>query len=333
MKINLIKVHGSDNQFFLLDQRQLARPLTDPEIKNFTKKITDRQTGLWHGADGVLVVDNPTHKGPVGRMRVINADGSEASMCGNGIRTVARYLGEATQQAEFTIETMYADLLVKKAKPLATDIATYQAEISPISFATKNLGLHWQDQTEVRHQKMPELSNQLTFTAIAVPNPHLISYLNHETLVGPELGRIAGYLNNGTNPIFPDGVNVSFVEELGFNHLFVRTYERGVGYTNACGTGMSAASIVYVLEQGGHFETELTVQNPGGMVKTIVHQNTDPKRNSKYWVSLIGNATFMGTATVDFAEIMTHAFDLTTVKFAETGEQERYQAFVRNLNK
>lgn len=188
MQINLTKVHGSDNQFFILDQRQLEQSLTDSQIKTFTKKVTDRQTGLWQGADGVLVVDYPTHEGPVGRMRVINADGSEASMCGNGIRTVARYLGENTQQSEFTIETMYADLLVKKAAPLADGINTYQVEISPISFAAEDLGLHWQEQSEVHDEKISALSDQLTFTAVAVPNPHLISYLDHETLVGPELG-------------------------------------------------------------------------------------------------------------------------------------------------
>lgn len=332
LEITLTKVHGSDNEFFILDQTKLERPLTDPEIISITQRVSDRKTGLWNGADGVLVVESPTHAGPIGKMRVINADGSEASMCGNGIRTVARYLGQAHQQSDFKIETMYADLLVKQATPLAPGIKTFQAEISPISFAAKDLGLHWQDLPELHHQKIGALSDQLFFTAVAVPNPHLISYVDHETLVGPELGRIASYLNNGDNPIFPNGVNVSFVEVLGDNHLFVRTYERGVGYTNACGTGMSASSLVYVLEQGGHFEQELTIQNPGGMVKTIVHENTDPARHSKYWVSLVGNATFLGSTTVTLDQLNDPQFDLTKVDFADTGEQVQYRNFVASLN-
>lgn len=331
MEISLTKVHGSDNEFFILDQTKLSRKLTDSEIKAITKRVSDRDNGLWQGADGVLVVDEPTHSGPLGMMRVINADGSEASMCGNGIRTIARYLGQEHRQPNFKIQTMYADLLVEQATPLAPGIQTFQAEISPISFAAKDLGLHWQDLPELHHQKISVLSDQLIFTAVAVPNPHLISFVDHETLTGPELGRIASYLNNGDNPIFPDGVNVSFVEVLAANHLFVRTYERGVGYTNACGTGMSASSLVYVLEQGGHFEQELTVQNPGGMVKTIVHENTDTDRHSLYWISLVGNATFLGTAMLTLEQLNDPDFNLTQVHFEETGEQEKYRQFIASL--
>src|SRR5699024_11449926 len=82
------------------------------------------------GADGCLYVQDG-HEGTDGRMRVINADGSEASMCGNGIRTVARYLREKKNLAEFKIQTMHADLEVKKADKLAEKVPAFDAEISP----------------------------------------------------------------------------------------------------------------------------------------------------------------------------------------------------------
>lgn len=89
-----------------------------------------------------------------------------------------------------------------------------------------------------------------------------ISFVDHETLVSEDLGRIASYLNDGKNALFPDGVNVSFVEILSEDEIFVRTYERGVGYTNACGTAMSASSLMYVLEKtdGKGFEKTLSVK-------------------------------------------------------------------------
>ncbi len=326
MNVTLTKVHGSENDFFILDQTQLDRQLTENELKQVTQNVAKRSGGLVGGADGVLSVTQSEHPGVAGKMRVINADGSEASMCGNGIRTVARYLGEKQQQETFKIETMYADLMVKHAPSLAPGIATYQAEISPVSFAAADLKMHVADLSELHHKKIPALSQQLYFTAVAVPNPHLIGFVDHTTLLGPELGRIASYLNDGANPYFPDGVNVSFVEVLGQNHIFVRTYERGVGFTNACGTGMSAASLITVLEQGADFESPITVRNPGGVVKTLVH---DRSAAQNYWMELIGNATFTGVVTLSLADLL--AANFADVELQKTDEQTAYQNFVANL--
>lgn len=105
--VKLLKVHGSENKFFILDQTLLETALPDNELIplaiNLCKNTLD-------GADGLLVVD--TSKDCLGKMRVINADGSEAKMCGNGLRTVSRYLSEKYQLANFKIETLEASLSV-----------------------------------------------------------------------------------------------------------------------------------------------------------------------------------------------------------------------------
>ena len=96
--MKLLKVHGSGNDFYMLDAQTLERQLTEAEIRQLA----------------VLWVDRADHVGPIGRMRVINADGSEASMCGNGLRCVARYLAQQNQTQSFAVQTMYADIKVAK---------------------------------------------------------------------------------------------------------------------------------------------------------------------------------------------------------------------------
>ena len=118
----LLKVHGSQNQFFILDQTTLEQPLTDAELQTLAPRITNPQTGLLGGADGILVVNQPTKAGALAQMRVINADGSEASMCGNGLRTVARYLAEKFDQDEFQVDTRDANLLVRRQPDFAPGV-------------------------------------------------------------------------------------------------------------------------------------------------------------------------------------------------------------------
>lgn len=326
--MDFIKVHGSENDFFMLDTSQFETPLSEEQIKQLAIKVCDRKNGLLEGADGVLLVDQPTHEGPLGKMRVINADGSEASMCGNGLRSVARYLGEQNNQQSFKVETTAADLPVSKMPQLAEGVSTYQVRISPISFKAQDLKMHVNGEAETLvDQQIAELDSDLKFTAVAVPNPHLIAFVDDETLKSDQLGALGRYLNNGTNPIFPDGVNVSFVNIIDQNKIFVRTFERGVGYTNACGTAMSASSLVSVLLHSNQVanNTIISVLNPGGMVKTKVHHQV----SGESWVDLIGNATFVKHVSVSLNDALAGNFDEVTVN--QTGEQVAYQDFVAQL--
>lgn len=329
--MKLLKVHGSGNDFYMLDAQTLERQLTEAEIRQLAVNICDRKNGLLDGADGLLWIDRADHVGPIGRMRVINADGSEASMCGNGLRCVARYLAQQNQTQSFAVQTMEADLPVAKMPNLAPDVATYQAHIAPVSFKAADLKMHVNHEAETLvDQAIDELDSDLKFTAVAVPNPHLIAFVDQETLESDQLGELGRYLNDGQNPIFPDGVNVSFVRVLGKNEIFVRTFERGVGYTDACGTAMSASSLVSVLLHADQVtnNTEITVKNPGGMVKTKVHHQV---AGGEDYIDLIGNATFVRTVELSLADALEHQFENTVV--VETGEQTAYEAFVQSLTK
>lgn len=323
----LLKVHGSQNSFFILDQTTLDHELSDDELRQLARQITNQQRGLLGGADGLLVVNRPTREGAQAQMRVINADGSEASMCGNGLRTVARYVAERDQVTTFKVDTMNSSLQVRQAADLAKNVPAFAVEISPVRFNKAALPFDKLGHERLLGTMVPELAPGLTFSAIAVPNPHLISFVSQSIIEGPLLGQLGSYLN-GKNPYFSDGVNVNFAQILGPNELFVRTFERGVGFTNACGTGMSATTLAFTLlhPQQAAFDQPITVYNPGGMVKTIVHFAA-----GRYWIELIGNATFTHRITV--AEEQLHNGQVTAAnsQVVATGEQDAYEQFVHQL--
>ena len=323
MTLKIQKVHGSENDFFLIDQLLLERPFTEKELDNLRIHLCDRQNGLLGGADGLLLVEESKQGESLAKMRVINSDGSEASMCGNGLRTVARYLSEKHSEQSFTVETMFADLKVRRAKELGKGVATYQVEISPVRFEAEAIPMLTK-QNRIIDEVIPELSDELRFSAVAVPNPHLITFVDHQMLNSSEFERIATYVN-GENPIFPDGINVSFVEILADNQLFVRTFERGVGFTSACGTAMCASSLMYVLLNGREFGEIVTVKNIGGMVKTVVHEDDA----EGYWMELIGNASVTHILTGELNDFVAGAFD--RVQIQETNEQADYIAFFETI--
>ena len=325
--VQLLKVHGSQNAFFILDQTQLTTPLTDKELVSFTRKVTDTQNGVLGGADGVLVVNHPTRPGSVAQMRVINADGSEASMCGNGLRTVARYVAERDNLTDFKVDTMNASLRVRQHEDLAPGVPAFAVEISPVKFDRTALPFDNLGHERLLDTLVPELYPNLRFSALAVPNPHLISFVSMEELNGPALEELGTRLNSD-NLYFSDGVNINFGHILGHNKLFVKTFERGVGFTNACGTGMSATSLTLALTHpdAASFNEPISVYNPGGMVKTILHRD-----DYNYWVELIGNATFTHIITVEESTIHQENLDELQSSSVETDENKAYLAFVNSL--
>ncbi|WP_294920776.1 diaminopimelate epimerase [uncultured Lactobacillus sp.] len=324
--IQLQKVHGSQNKFFLLDQTQFQTPLSKGELVNLTQQITKPERGLLNGADGLLVVSNSDHAQTLGKMEVINADGSFASMCGNGLRTVGRYLAQKYHKETFKVETMQSDLRVSCQPDWPPKVKAISVEISPVSFAAAALPFTNLGYSELNNQEVPELAPELKFSAVAVPNPHLISFVSEDVFKSDLLAKLGTKLNQ-KNPYFPDGVNVSFAQVLSAHHLFVRTFERGVGFTNACGTAMSAASLIYALtcQSMNLFDKLLTVSNPGGFVQTKVH-----RRGHNYWIELIGNATI--THYIDTAESELHQKhpNFNNFQVTSTSENETYQKFMAN---
>lgn len=288
MQIKLIKGHGSGNDFLIIDEMSNGYTFSENERADLAKLLCIRQTNL--GADGILFVMESENAD--GRMRVFNADGSEASMCGNGLRLVARYVCEHLGRDKAVIETMKANLKVSKQNDLSQDIHTYQVEISPVLFELKALPLNLNKPT-LYNERIEELSADLRFTALAVPNPHLIAIVEAEQLQS-DLQKQLSEKVNGPNDLFPDGVNVSFVKNVQPGSIYVRTFERGVGFTNACGTAMSASTLVTCLHELNDFEKIVNVYNNGGRVQCVVHAS-----EGKYTIDLIGNATYLYNATVN----------------------------------
>lgn len=325
--VELLKVHGSENKFFILDQTKLGHQLNDQELSALGQKICDPKNNILDGADGVLVVNDAKDPKAIGQMRVINADGSEAKMCGNGLRTVSRYLSEKFDKENFEVETLEASLDVKKSTDLANNVPAFSVEISPISFKAADLPFSYKNMDEMIDEKVPEFLPDQTFTSIAVPNPHLISFV--DKISEDDLGQLGKYLNS-PNEYFPEGVNVSFAEIRGKNQLFVQTYERGVGFTNACGTGMSATTLAFALLHQDQFDQEkdIEVYNPGGMVKTHV---TLGKTKEESQIHLIGNATFTDKVEINEADL--HNLNFDNIQIKPTNEEASYQEFVYSLNK
>ncbi|WP_044336606.1 MULTISPECIES: diaminopimelate epimerase [Rossellomorea] len=322
MNLNLIKCHGSGNDFLLIDEMTNGYEFTEEARQNLALSLCDRKTGL--GADGILFVLSSERCDA--QMRVFNADGSEASMCGNGLRCVGRYVCELLDKTTIVIQTMKADLRVSAQEAIYENIPTYNVEISPVLFELDKLPMNMDRETLV-DESIPEISDRLTFTALAVPNPHLISVVNTEHILSNEQKTIAETVN-GPNNFFPDGVNVSFVHPLEEGAIYVRTFERGVGFTNACGTAMSASSLVTCLLNQNEFGKEIDVYNNGGKVRVVVNRLSD----GQYNMELIGNATYLYQSQIELSISHPESFrELSRQDFTEEGTYELLQNHAKSI--
>lgn len=312
MERTLLKVHGSGNTFYLYQTNNE----NEVDWAKLTTWLCQKENN--DGADGLLLVLPSTIADA--KMRVINADGSEASMCGNGLRCVARFVCEQLDKEEALIETMKANLKVRKETPLLEDIPSYAVEISPVSFALNSLPMTYNGQEEIRHQVIQEFSSTIPFTAVSVPNPHLIGIVDQSYIENNTHQKSLAERLNGENEYCVDGVNVSYVYPMKNDTIFVRTFERGVGFTNACGTAMTASALVSKLN-GYVINDVITVFNPGGFVKCEVKTNGD-----HYELTLIGNATVTAEYTIDI-----HHF--TFLDCHETDEQKQYEKCIELVQK
>ncbi|CAM4021024.1 diaminopimelate epimerase [Alkalicoccus chagannorensis] len=296
MNLDIIKCHGSRNDFIIIDELKGLYTWTEEERAAVTRTISKRDGAV--GSDGVLFVQ-PSSRADA-KMRMLNSDGSEAEMCGNGLRCAARYVLDQMDTSSITVETMKADLKCAEVDEVFPGVRTFEVAIEPVSLRPATLPMTTEQALWI-NQEIPPLSENLAFTALSVPNPHLAAVTEKVTA---EEAEETGVRANQLKELFPNGTNVSLIQLIQDNDIFVRTYERGVGLTNACGTAMSASSVVSVLLDYLPLDEVITVYNPGGMVQTVVSQD----EQEEYHVKLRGNATFSWHGTVhlsgDDAELL-----------------------------
>ena len=228
LRVAVAKMHGARNDFVLIDER--APRITD--YPSFARWICDRRGGI--GADGLLIV-LPSQNADA-RMRIFNADGSEAEMCGNGMRCFVRWLYErgGLHRERMTIETA--------AGPIACAVISDDP-------------LHFVVEVRVTEPAFPQ-PDGAGGIAVSTGNPHRVHFV--EAVEGYDLAGLAGPAPQ---------VNVHIAQVLAEHALRVRHFERGVGETPACGTGIAASAAAAI--RTGRARSPVRVEVPGGTVDVV----------------------------------------------------------------
>jgi diaminopimelate epimerase len=257
------KMHGIGNDYVYVNcfEEKIADPAKLAQI------VSDRHFGI--GSDGLILI-GPSQKADV-RMRIYNADGSEAEMCGNGIRCVAKYTyehklakagepfavpGQPPCPASLKIETgsgiktvgftIGSDKVQKVCVNMGQPVLA--AKDIPVSLPVK----------EVVEQPIQFLSRAFVMTCVSMGNPHVVFFCNDVNLI--ELEKFGPAIER--HSIFPNRTNVHFVQVDSPAEFTMRTWERGSGITLACGTGACACCVAAVLT--GRGERVCTAHLPGG---------------------------------------------------------------------
>lgn len=217
VKIKFTKMHGAGNDYIYVDITKC--PVAAPEKKAI--KWSKFHTGI--GSDGLILIGN-SDKADFS-MRIFNADGSEAMMCGNGSRCVGKYVYEygLTDKTEITLDTLSGIKILK-----------LHVEGKTVTAVTVDMGRPLETEEVHFEEKYPFRS-----TKVSMGNPHLVTFVDDITRINlPEIGpELENY------HLFPDRTNVEFAQIVGKDTIRMRVWERGSGITQACGTGACATAV------------------------------------------------------------------------------------------
>lgn len=265
-----VKGHGTENDFVVVPDPEGALALTPALVR----ALCDRRAGM--GADGVLRVVRtehlPGHSPAAGVqwfMDYLNADGSTAEMCGNGIRLYARYL-------------VASGLAAPGRLRLGTRSGVREVDVGPAGDVTVDMG-----PAAIAGTSTAVICGRpYEGIHVDIGNPHLVCPVE-EPLGGFDLSRPPTV----DVTVFPDGVNVELVQVMADRHVAMRVHERGVGETRSCGTGACAAAVAMAHSSPGPGE-EWTVDVPGGRLTIGLSDGT---------VGLTGPAVIVGAGVLDDA--------------------------------
>ena len=247
------KMHGIGNDYVYVNcfEESVKNPA---EVSKF---VSDRHFGI--GSDGLILI-SPSAIADF-RMNVYNADGSQAEMCGNGIRCVAKYVYDygLTDKTEISVETLagikYLRLQVENGKVASVEVNMGAPILEPKEIPVAV------EESPVVNVPVEVKGKIYHMTCVSMGNPHAIIFMNN--VKDLDIAAIGPYFENHT--VFPKRTNTEFVEVLDRNTVNMRVWERGSDETLACGTGACATTVACILND--KTENEVTVHLLGGDLK------------------------------------------------------------------
>ena len=237
--MKFVKMHGLGNDFVIIDSR--TEKLEGIDLSQLAVKLCDRHYGI--GADGILIA-GPSNSADI-KMRVFNPDGSEAEMCGNGMRCFAKYIYETLEKKKelISVETLAGIIL--------PSILEYKGKSAIVEV---DMGIP----KSIKNAELNIDNVKYDVTIVSFGNPHCVIFADdlskvHIDEIGPKIE---------TNKMFPDRTNVEFVQVAGRSEAVVKVWERGAGETLACGTGACACAVAGIT--AGKLDKDVLVRLPGG---------------------------------------------------------------------
>lgn len=264
MKLKFTKMHAYGNDYIYINA--IDQDISDLDLPEIARKLSNRR--FYIGSDGIVIIEESEEADY--NMRMFNVDGSEGAMCGNAVRSVAKYVydNQMTEKTEVHIETLsgikiiHLDVEDGKAINMRAEIGGAHFESEKVPVRSNNF--------EFIQQTVNARGHVFDVTAVSVGNPHAIIFTENVDQV--DVGRYGPEIENMTD-LFPDKVNVSFVEVIDSENIKLRFWERGSGETTGCGTGCCAATAVaHYLKKT---DNKVRAHQPGGelLVEWDVEKN------------------------------------------------------------
>ena len=254
------KYEGIGNDFIVIDGFNQSVRIDNA----LCKRMCDRHYGI--GADGVLYI-LPGKDGSDVVMRIINADGSEAEMCGNGIRCVAKHAYDfgMVKEKKFIIGTLRGDLAAEVFDGKDGKVGTVRIDMGAPILDCKKVPV--EHEGRMISQPVDVDGIRIIGTAVSMGNPHFVTFddLDDTTVdrLGPKLE---------CHPVFPKKANIEFAK-VKDGKIYIRVYERGAAWTLACGTGACAATTAAALNGLVPFDVPVCVHLPGGWLRITIDRD------------------------------------------------------------
>ncbi|ROZ80112.1 diaminopimelate epimerase [Pseudomonas neustonica] len=247
MLLRFTKMHGLGNDFMVIDLVTQHAQLLPKQIRQWS----DRHTGI--GFDQLLVVEPPSCPDADFRYRIYNADGSEVEQCGNGARCFARFVQDKRLTAKKVIQVETAGgpitLQVRRDGQVTVDMGAPRFTPAEVPFIAEH---------EAEQYAFDVAGEQLMVSAVSMGNPHCVTLVDE--INNGMLERLGALIE--AHPRFPRKVNAGFMQIIDPEHARLRVFERGVGETQACGTGACAAAVAGI--RLGLLRSPVQIQLPGG---------------------------------------------------------------------